>query len=117
QAAADREPITAIATRFGFIHFGRFSSQYRRAFGEAPSTTRRKAISEATSAVPPTAKRQPRADQPVLAILPMVSSSADPDQNAFANALAESIGAAFAGERQISAMLAPTGLVQRRNIP
>jgi AraC-like DNA-binding protein len=31
--------VTAVATRWGFYHFGRFSAAYRRLFGEAPSTT------------------------------------------------------------------------------
>ncbi len=31
--------VTAIAAQFGFWHFGRFASQYRRLFGEAPSQT------------------------------------------------------------------------------
>src|SRR5262249_8640636 len=33
-------PITDIATRYGFSHFGRFAAQYRRLFGESPSATR-----------------------------------------------------------------------------
>jgi AraC family ethanolamine operon transcriptional activator len=31
--------VTAVATRWGFYHFGRFSAAYRRLFGEAPSVT------------------------------------------------------------------------------
>jgi AraC-like DNA-binding protein len=31
--------ITEVATRYGFSHFGRFAQQYRRTFGEAPSST------------------------------------------------------------------------------
>jgi AraC-like DNA-binding protein len=31
--------VTAVATRWGFYHFGRFSAAYRRLFGEVPSTT------------------------------------------------------------------------------
>jgi AraC-like DNA-binding protein len=34
--------VTAIATRHGFVHLGRFSAQYRSAFGEPPSTTLRR---------------------------------------------------------------------------
>jgi len=34
--------ITEVAMRFGFNHFGRFSGQYRRSFGEKPSTTLRR---------------------------------------------------------------------------
>jgi AraC family ethanolamine operon transcriptional activator len=31
--------VTDIATGWGFFHFGRFSGEYRRLFGEAPSDT------------------------------------------------------------------------------
>jgi transcriptional regulator GlxA family with amidase domain len=31
--------VTAIATRHGFVHLGRFSAQYQAAFGEPPSAT------------------------------------------------------------------------------
>ena len=37
--------VTEIAARFGFAHFGRFSSEYRRCFGELPSATRRRRMS------------------------------------------------------------------------
>lgn len=33
------ETVTAVATRFGFLHLGRFARDYRRQFGEAPSIT------------------------------------------------------------------------------
>jgi AraC-like DNA-binding protein len=40
--------VTAVATRWGFYHFGRFSAAYRRLFGEVPSATilnrRRRAV-------------------------------------------------------------------------
>ena len=37
---SDDTPVTEIATRCGFYHLGRFSVEYRRAFGETPSATR-----------------------------------------------------------------------------
>jgi TolB-like protein len=37
--ASNRASVTEVAMRFGFSHFGRFSEQYRSAFGENPSTT------------------------------------------------------------------------------
>jgi adenylate cyclase len=40
--AASDASVTAIASRFGFDHFGRFSQQYRRCFGEPPSATLRR---------------------------------------------------------------------------
>jgi hypothetical protein len=30
-----------VASRWGFMHFGRFAQQYRQLFGEAPSQTLR----------------------------------------------------------------------------
>jgi AraC-like DNA-binding protein len=44
--------VTAVATRWGFYHFGRFSAAYRRLFGEVPSATivnrRRRAVAQGT---------------------------------------------------------------------
>lgn len=34
--------VTEVATRWGFVHLGRFSSTYARAFGERPSETLRR---------------------------------------------------------------------------
>ena len=34
-----RSTVTAVATRFGFCHLGRFSVEYRERFEELPSTT------------------------------------------------------------------------------
>jgi transcriptional regulator GlxA family with amidase domain len=33
--------VTAVASRWGFVHLGRFGQQYRQLFGEAPSQTLR----------------------------------------------------------------------------
>jgi AraC-like DNA-binding protein len=38
-SSADSVTVTTIAGRWGFVHLGRFSEQYRELFGEAPSQT------------------------------------------------------------------------------
>lgn len=35
--------VSAVAARWGFVHFGRFAADYRAMFGEAPSSTRQRA--------------------------------------------------------------------------
>lgn len=40
--AEPEESVTAIAARWGFVHLGRFSIEYRRRFGESPSETLRR---------------------------------------------------------------------------
>ena len=39
----DATTVTSVATRFGFFHFGHFSRQYVKMFGELPSQTLRRA--------------------------------------------------------------------------
>jgi transcriptional regulator GlxA family with amidase domain len=43
--------VTEIATSFGFVELGRFSVEYRRAFGESPSQTLQRAFPDGTAAV------------------------------------------------------------------
>ena len=43
--------VTEIATSFGFVELGRFSVEYRRAFGESPSQTLQRASPVRTVAV------------------------------------------------------------------
>jgi len=38
QAQPGETTVTRTAGRWGFTHLGRFASEYRRAFGELPST-------------------------------------------------------------------------------
>jgi len=40
-------PISEIASRCGLTHLGRFATEYRKAFGELPTTTRRRAVGSA----------------------------------------------------------------------
>ena len=39
----DETSVSSVASRWGFLHFGRFSGEYRQAFGELPSETLRRA--------------------------------------------------------------------------
>jgi AraC-like DNA-binding protein/TolB-like protein/tetratricopeptide (TPR) repeat protein len=61
-AARDRllrspgQPVSDVALQYGFTHFGRFSSDYMRLFGELPSQTRSKgrlAATDGTDSKPP----------------------------------------------------------------
>lgn len=45
----ERTTVTAVATRFGFFHFGHFSDQYARLFGELPSQTLHRAAKGVSS--------------------------------------------------------------------
>lgn len=44
--------VTTVASRWGFLHLGRFASQYRQLFGESPSETLRPGGSPARSTLP-----------------------------------------------------------------
>src|SRR5262245_60812268 len=83
--------VTEVATRHGFSHFGRFSSQYRQCFGEAPSSTlaRARAATESDKA----GRRETLSgslrlsqEKPSLAVLPCEGSGAEPRHRFFAQA-------------------------------
>lgn len=42
--ASPSQTVTDVAMHFGFLELGRFSVEYRRAFGERPSATLRRAV-------------------------------------------------------------------------
>jgi AraC-like DNA-binding protein len=42
--ASPTQTVTEVAMHFGFLELGRFSVEYRRAFGECPSATLRRAV-------------------------------------------------------------------------
>jgi AraC-like DNA-binding protein/TolB-like protein len=50
--AGSDEAISDIATRCGYLHFGRFAGDYRRLFNEPPSATRKRVRSQAADSPP-----------------------------------------------------------------
>jgi adenylate cyclase len=112
----DRTCVTDVAARFGFSHFGRFAQQYRRQFGETPSSTLRRARlaqggaskarrPEPGPSVAETAIGRAR-ERPSLAILPCEVAALAPQHRYFAEFLAQGIAAAFCHVRSLSTVVA-----------
>ena len=109
--------ITAVAACFGFNHFGRFSQQYRRHFGETPSATlrRRRTVELArTSRIHEegtgdsgtfTVAARLLREKPTIAILPCQASAAEPEHQFFGECLAEGIGIALTRARSLHVMV------------
>jgi AraC-like DNA-binding protein/Tfp pilus assembly protein PilF len=86
------EKVRDVAWRCGFPHFGRFSAEYRRRYGEAPSSTlKRQARFAAEFASKPTIL-VPSRDQPTMALVPFETSAED---RAIAENLADDIATAL----------------------
>jgi AraC-like DNA-binding protein/tetratricopeptide (TPR) repeat protein len=66
-----------VALRWGFTHFGRFSIEYRRRYGETPSRTlkRQAAFIDALASMPPFL--MPDRDRPTVALAPIETSPED----------------------------------------
>jgi TolB-like protein len=106
------ESVSEVAIRHGFEHFGRFSTQYRRSFGEPPSAT----LSRVRTAALCAGRERDSATQsgeahfhvrlargkPSVAILPCQVSAAKQEHRFFAECVAEGIGAALSRVRFIS---------------
>jgi TolB-like protein/AraC-like DNA-binding protein/tetratricopeptide (TPR) repeat protein len=118
-AAADGESVSKVAMRHGFEHFGRFSAQYRRCFGESPSCTLRRAritavraAGESGSAVGSDQRRVLRLatvaarERPSVVVLPFAAPASTAEQSAFAESLAEGIATALTHVRAL-AVVAP----------
>jgi AraC-like DNA-binding protein/tetratricopeptide (TPR) repeat protein len=113
QRPANREPITEIALRHGFPHLGRFSDQYRRAFNETPSTTRRVAAASTSHAGTEIASPAPRGDRPKMVIELFDASAGLSDLAAL---LAESIAGAIAGDGAVSVAMPQTARAGWRDV-
>ncbi len=62
--------ISEIAICCGFTHLGRFATEYRRAFGESPSTTRQRVRGHSPDYPPPAAPVAWR-EKPALLVMPL----------------------------------------------
>jgi AraC-like DNA-binding protein/tetratricopeptide (TPR) repeat protein len=84
--------VTDVALRCGFPHFGRFSVEYRRRYGETPSQTlkRQSVILDALASMP--AFFASGRDRPALALGPL---EAGPEHGALARSVADELATAL----------------------
>jgi AraC-like DNA-binding protein/TolB-like protein len=76
----DETRVTEIATRSGFDHFGRFATEYRRRYGETPSTTLRRARRVSVPSIGPLPVFSSSLDRPAIALLPFDRIGPHPDR-------------------------------------
>jgi AraC-like DNA-binding protein/Tfp pilus assembly protein PilF len=89
---APGEKVRDVALRCGFPHFGRFSIEYRRRYGEAPSSTlKRQARFAAEFASKPTILA-PSRDQPTIVLVPFETSA---EERAIAENFADDLATAL----------------------
>jgi TolB-like protein/AraC-like DNA-binding protein/tetratricopeptide (TPR) repeat protein len=113
----DDTSITEVAMRFGFNHFGRFSGQYRRHFGETPSATLRRSCSTERGRIDrihnddtddtgrfATGARRSR-ERPSVAVLPCQVSAAAPELRFFGECLAQGIAGSLCRAHSLSVMV------------
>ena len=121
---AEDASVTDIATRFGFSHLGRFAQQYRRRFGETPSSTlRRSLLAQRAAGVPPhpeartlsatTTTTRKSSDRPSLAVLPCEVAALAPEHRYFAEFLAQGLAAALCRVRSLSVVVAKHSRIGR----
>src|SRR5690242_8314203 len=111
--------ISEIASRCGLTHLGRFATEYRRAFGELPSATLRRAVASAdiakndyrASAPPPFVARK----RPSLIILPLRAETLQERQ--IAQELMEQLAATISRTSVASVTFAdPSVAILRRTV-
>jgi TolB-like protein/AraC-like DNA-binding protein len=102
------DSVSEVAAQFGFVHFGRFASDYRRCFGELPSATRRRVL----QVVPPPPRTIPMpylsAIVPTLVITP-IQTQGDRESNFLAEGLRDVLSVELARGQGLSVRLAPSG--------
>lgn len=105
----DDAMITEIATRHGFNHLGRFSREYRRCFGELPSSTVRRhrhGYERADERAHPKTGVCRAREKPLIVVLPLDAAATQPKIRDLTSSMAEGIVIALARSRSIS-VLAP----------
>ncbi len=113
----DDTSVTQVAIRFGFSHFGRFSGQYRRRFGETPSATLRRSCNaergridrvhdDDTDGIDRFAMGARRSrERPSVAVLPCQVSAAAPELRFFGECVAQGIAASLCRARSLSVVV------------
>jgi AraC-like DNA-binding protein/Tfp pilus assembly protein PilF len=71
------EKVRDVAVRCGFLHFGRFSVEYRRRYGETPSSTLKRQARFAAELASKPIILVPSRDQPTMALVPFEASPED----------------------------------------
>lgn len=112
--------VAEVAAQVGFMHFGRFSSDYRSSFGELPSATRRRKVLLEQPDDQPREREVLVAPhlaviRPMLVIVPL-RTHGDRESNCLADGLTELLAAELARGQTLIVRLAPAapGLAMTR---
>lgn len=123
-----RDTVADVAIGFGFAHLGRFSTEYKRIFGELPSVTRQRARARFANSIA-TKHRMSRADEnaiylpapvawrakPSLLILPLRTDTLQECREA--RDLTERLGATLSQMRIATVTLAHPSHASSKNAP
>lgn len=98
--------IADIATCHGFSHLGRFCAEYRRCFGESPSSTLRRTRAAAPQDVPWWVSATPEIsrarEKPSIVVLPLQGCATEPKLRDFMAGASEGIAVALSPIRSLS---------------